>query len=536
MNKNKNFNARPSQKEMKEVESLYESNQLELLETKLRKLIENYPKTSILFNILGITLQKKGFFQDAIGFFKQATEIQPNFDHAYNNMGNVFKLMGKYEEAVISYQKAIKINSRYAEAYSNLGNVFKELGKINDSILNHRLAIKINPNYAEAYSNLGNTLSELAKFEEAADNHRLAIKINPYYPEGYSNLGNALGELGKLDEAVDNYRKALKLNPEYKESILNESLIRLTQGKFEIGWKGYEFRFYKSAVTLMRYKIDKLWDGNYLNGTLLVWGEQGIGDHIIFASMLTDLKKYAKNIILEIDRRLVNLFKSYFYKINFLNIKVIGLEKKSVISFDKHIAIGSLGQYLRKTKKSFETTPKKYLIPSHLNEKKFKKKLLDNKKIKIGLSWKTLNKKQQFRNIDLEEMLPILSNPNCDFINLQFGKTEEDLQHIKSKHRINIKTISEIDNYNNIESLAALINCLDLVITIQNTTAHLAGALGKKTWIMLTKNARWHWTINEKKSLWYPSAKLFKQDKLGDWNTVINSISMHLKNYKVIKN
>ena len=126
-------------------------------------------------------------------------------------------------------------------------------------------------------------------------------------------------------------------------------------------------------------------------------------------------------------------------------------------------------------------------------------------------------------------MLPILSNSNCDFINLQFGEFDEDLQHLKLEHGINIQAIKDIDNYNDIEGLAALINCLDLVITIQNSTAHLAGALGKNTWIMLTKNARWHWLTNEKKSLWYPTAKLFRQEKIGDWNTVINSIGMNLK-------
>ena len=161
--------------------------------------------------------------------------------------------------------------------------------------------------------------------------------------------------------------------------------------------------------------------------------------------------------------------------------------------------------------------------------KEIKNKFFQDKKFKVGLSWKTLNKKQKFRNINLEQMLPILSNTNCDFINLQFGKFDEDLQQLQSKHGIKIRTIKEIDNYNNIEDLAALINCLDLVITIQNSTALLAAALGKNTWIMLVKNPRWHWLINKKKSLWYPAAKLFRQEKIGDWNTVIKSIAMDLK-------
>ena len=200
--------------------------------------------------------------------------------------------------------------------------------------------------------------------------------------------------------------------------------------------------------------------------------------------------------------------------------------------FDKHIAIGSLGQFLRQSKQSFKNTPKKYLLPSESKENEIKKNFLPNNKLKIGISWKTLNKKQQFRNVNLEKMFPALSNDKFDIINLQFGECNEDIKKVFSKYKINIKTIKNVDNFNDIESFAALISCLDLVITIQNSTAHLSCALGKNTWIMLAKNARWHWLINEKKSLWYPTAKLFRQHENGNWNTVINSISMELKKIK----
>ena len=465
MKKNKDLNTRPSQKEMTELENLHKLNQFDSLEEKTREVIENHPRVSILYNILGIALQKKGDFNESILNFNQAINIQPNFDLAHNNLGNVLKETGKFEEAMISYQQAIKLN----------------------------------PNYAEAYS----------------------------------NLGNALGDLGKFEEAITNYRQALKRNPKYTFFDYNEALIRLTLGEFDVGWKKYEYRFGATKVSFMRYQTDKLWDGNYLDGTLLVWAEQGVGDHILFASMLTDLRKYAKNIILEIDKRLVNLCRRYYEKINFSNIKVINLEKKLVSNFDKHIALGSLGQYLRKTKKSFNTTPKKYLLSSPAKEKELRNKFFVNKKFKVGISWKSLNEKRKHRNIDLTQMLPILSNPHCDFINLQFGKFDEDLQQLQSKHGIKIRTIKEIDHYNNIEDLAALINCLDLVINIQNSNSDIAGALGQKTWVMVSKIPEWRWTINEKKSPWYPTTKLFRQEKAGNWNSVINNINMDLK--KLIK-
>ena len=193
---------------------------------------------------------------------------------------------------------------------------------------------------------------------------------------------------------------------------------------------------------------------------------------------------WGTKIIIEIDKRLVPLFKRYFEKNNFSNIQVKNIDERLSGGFDKHIAIGSLGQFLRQSKQSFKNTPKKYLLPSESKENEIKKNFLPNNKLKIGISWKTLNKKQQFRNVNLEKMFPALSNDKFDIINLQFGECNEDIKKVFSKYKINIKTIKNVDNFNDIESFAALISCLDLVITIQNSTAHLSCALGKNTWNM----------------------------------------------------
>lgn len=533
MQKNKNL---PTQEETKELEKLYKSNQLDELEKMAKKLITNYPKAFMLYNILGIVYQKKGKINDAISNFKQSINIKPNFAHAHNNLGNALKHVGEFTKSIESYKQAIKIEPSYAEAFSNFGIALKELGRLDESLKNLRKAIKLNPNYSEGYSNLGNTLSELGEYQDAVNNHKHALKLNPNYPEGYSNLGNCLGELGKFDEAISCHQKAIKLNPKYLHSIFNESTIRLTLGQFESGWNQYEYRFDRYGVGLLRYEKEKLWNGKYLDGVLLVWAEQGIGDHILFGSMLTEVRKFAKKIILEIDKRLIELFRRYFNSINFSNIEVVAMEKKLINNFDKHIAIGSLGKYFRKSEKSFESTPKKYLIASTARQKELKSKFFKNDKINIGISWKTLNKKQQFRNVNLEQLMPILSNPSLNFVNLQFGKTDEEIKKLNSEHGIHINTIDNIDNYNDIESLGALINCLDLVITIQNSTAHLAAALGKETWILLVKNARWHWTLlNKKKALWYPMAKLFRQEKFGYWNNVIDAVNIDLKKFQSAK-
>ena len=528
----KKSNHLPPKSEMQNLEHLFKQNNLVLLEKKIRALILSYSKVPVLYNILGVVLQKKKKLNEAISSFTKAISLNSNFDQAYNNLGNVLEETGKFEEAIKNYKKTIEINPNYGPAFSNLGNVLSELGRFQEALINQKQSVELEPNNPEFNNHLGNSLKDLGKHEEAILSYKKAIKLNNNYAEAYSNLGNVLDELGNLEEAISNYQYAIKLNPQYKKANLNESLVWLKLEKFDVGWKKYEMRLGEGTNIDIKYPKTKMWDGKYLDGTLLVWGEQGLGDHIIFASMLLDLTQHAKNIVLEIDERLENLLKRYFEEKNVLNIKIYNDKKTLAGTFDKHIPIGSLGQYLRKSTKSFENTPKKFLVPSSKREKDLKIKLSENNKLKIGISWRTLNKKQKFRNIDLKLMDPIFSNTNCEFIDLQFGEFKSDLQYLRSEKKVNIKSINEIDNYNNIDELASLINCLDLVITIQNTTAHLAGALGKKTWLMLAKNARWHWFRSEEKSIWYPSIKIFRQEEIGNWNTIINNISMELKYLK----
>ena len=519
-------------------------------ENDFDKAIEHYKKAIKIksdyaeaYNNLGTTMQKIHNLNEAILNYKFALKNKPKFAEAYNNLGTALHKVGSFNDAIFNFNQAIKIKKNYEEAITNLGNSLFEQGNFQEAIIKYKSAISINSNYAKAYSFLGNSFTKLGKYDEAIANHRKAIEIDPKSEEVYCNLGNTFAEMKIFKEAINNYHKAILINPNYNEALFNESLAKLTLGEFEEGWKKYEFRFDRKSnyhqdinvINSMRYPDSKVWKGEYLDGTLLIWAEQGIGDHILFSSMLTDLSKSAKYIIIEIDNRLVNLLKRYFDKLNFSNIKIKSTDKKLPDGFDKHIAIGSLGQYLRKSKESFKNTPKKFLVTSNSIENKLKKNFFKSKKFKVGISWKTLNKKQQNRNIDLIQMTSILSNPNCEFFNLQFGNSYNDIKEIFSKKKIKIQTISEVDNFNDIDSFAALINCLDLIITIQNSTAHLSCALGKKTWIMLANNARWHWLLNEKKSLWYPTATLFRQEKIGDWNTVINSIGMELKKLEIFK-
>ena len=270
------------------------------------------------------------------------------------------------------------------------------------------------------------------------------------------------------------------------------------------------------------------------NGTLLVWSEQGIGDHLFFGRMVWCLNSYAKKIIFIVDKRLVQLFKDSLFSQSINNIEVVSYDKNNLVTnFDKHIPSGSLGKFFAKNDKAIlKFSRNSFILKNEINEKKVINFLSNFNGIKVGLSWKSHNKNEQHRNIPLENLVSIFNKKNFTLINLQFGNNEHEILEINKNLGIKIYNLEGVNNLNDIYDLSTLIKHLDLVVTIQNTTAHLSLGLQKKTFVLLPINSRWHWGVNNKKSIWYPAAEIFRQSRYNYWEDVLNSVKIQLdKNY-----
>jgi len=433
----------------------------------------------------------------------------------------------KYQEALICYQDAIKLDPNYSESHNNLGNVYKELNKYQEALACYQDAIKLNPKYAEAHYNLGTAFQELEEYYKAISSHQNAIKLNPNNEKFYYNLALAEIELGKYHSAIENYKKALSISADYTSAKHNLARLHLATENFSAGWSDYEMRQDSEIVPQRVKNILKLrqWDGKPFDGTLFVHGEQGIGDLIIHSSIIEDLRKIQSKIILTVDERMLSLFQR-----SFKDIDVRGYDSNlNYADNDRHIPLASLGSFLRTSIDDFPKQPEAYMVPDPERVEHFKSILPKSKKLRVGLSWKTIGARSDKRTIPLSQMAKLLTLPDVEFVNLQYGETSDEREEFKEEFHKEIIDFNKYNLTNNFENLTALIESCDLIITISNVTAHIAGAIGKKTLVIVPLSTLWHWFHKRSNSLWYPNVELFRQQQYGQWEDVIEKLYNEVK-------
>lgn len=508
---------------------LQENKQLEEAKINYQKAISLNSNYIQAYNNLGVLLKDLGKLDDAIICFKRVIKIKPNYPTAFNNLGVVLQDIGDFENAIKNFNQAIFLNPNYAEAYNNLGNCLKDTGKFTEAIKNINKAISIRPKYYQAYNNLGTTLRNSGKFQDAKQYYKKAIALKPDYAEAYNNLGVVLKDLNEFAEAESAYQNAIKIKPDYPEAFYNLGFTYIKQHKFEEGYKLLEWRW--KTVKRIGNKFSSLkpiWSGEP-NKKVLLWKEQGIGDEIMFGSIIKELFLLSKSLVVYCDKRLIPLFqRSLPKKINFIS------EPKQIESdsYDFHIAMGSLPYFFRKKLDSFKEAAKGYLISDSKKTENLRLKLTGglNQKI-VGISWhtKSINNLSSFRNIKLHQMVMMLNNFNVTIVNLQYGDTTNEINSVKSELGIDIINIEEIDNLYDLDGLSSLISACDFVVSTTNVTVHLSACLGKDTRVLLPINPDARWAFKGQYSYWYDSVKLYRQVNLGDWNEPLNQLRNDIK-------
>ena len=358
---------------------------------------------------------------------------------------------------------------------------------------------------------------------------KLLIKNkNSSYLHNY--LGVCLAQQKKFDEALASIDKSLSIEPDADDALFNKAVINLRLGKFREGWELYTAGISKEdniREISEKYFSDQtpLWDGKTFDGTLLVYGEQGIGDQLMFGTVLEDLLKVQKNVAIVVDERLTKLFAR-----TYPSIDVYGLnEHLTFLSYKKHIAIGDLCKFFRNDIQSFKEGDFKNFETSPEIDNQIKRLMPLGHGLKIGISWLTFAKKNaKKRSLSPEELSSIVNSSDHTFINLQYGDTRENLEHFSKLSNKSLYDIPGIDLTYNIDSLASIIKNCDLIITIDNSTAHLAASLGKPVWILLPTNNDFRWMEKREESVWYKNALLLRQAKKDSWSEVIQNINSAL--------
>ncbi|MBF0359356.1 MAG: tetratricopeptide repeat protein, partial [Magnetococcales bacterium] len=390
------------------------------------------------------------------------------------------------------------------------------------------LAIK--PDHAEAHNAVGIVLKEQGRYDAALSYLKKAVSINPGFADAYSNLGNTLKAQGRVAESIANHEKAVSIQPNNSKAIKNLSLSQLLSGDFKAGWENFNCRWQSDQSSYKRFKKYRmpLWQGGPLAGKrILLWDEQGVGESILFASMIPELIKLVADITLECDKRLIPIFLRSFPAITCISTDDLEAANGG---FDYHIPLGNLGRWLRADFNSFPKKKFHLIVDQGKRLELYKRYKRPGKVMLVGISWYSKSITYGQKSIKLQELLPLLSTPGMVFVDLQYGDTSKERRELFESTGIEIIHDEAINQMRDLDSFAAQVAAMDMVVSISNTTAHMAGSLGVPTLLMLGRVPLWYWMMDCQDSPWYSSLHLFRQKKPGEWEEVVEQVVKAVNN------
>ena len=522
--------ANPPQDQLEALVALYNKGQLNAAVEVAQLLLADFPASFSVWNILGAANLGLGRTPEAEVGFKKAAQFNPNYADAHNNLGTVLQEQGKLGEAIEAYRRALKIKPDYTEAHNNLGNIFKEQGNLDEAIGAYKHALKLKPDYSEALYNMGNALRELGELDQAIEAYERTLKIKPDYAEAHNNMGNALKDQGKLGAAIEAYNRASNIKPDFADAHFNLGLAHLTQYDFIKGFHLFEWRWKtKQNISAQLLWSKPKWDGQK-GKRVLLWAEQGIGDEIMFASLIPELNSICSKLIVQCDERLIPLFKRSF------SSDIIYQSRQNLIQdteYDFQISNASLPNIFRTSIDSFKKTAGAYLKCQDYRSDELRNLILKNgaKRI-IGISWHSASviDGARHRNIVLEQLAGHLCDNETEIVSLQYGDVSEQISVLKQSSGMNVTEIKDIDNRNDTDGLAALIMACDQVVSIDNMTVHLAGALGVDTKVLLPFGPDWRWGVKQARSYWYRTLQLYHPHRPNEWGEVLVELQKDLQN------
>jgi tetratricopeptide (TPR) repeat protein len=483
----------------------------------IAKAIKEAPGDANLHHVKGYVLQGAGRLEEAAESYAQALALMPDAALSHTNLGNVLKSLGRLDEAVTHHRRAVAIDPAFAEAWSNLGLTHKAAGDRDAAFESFEQALALKPDNAEFHYNFANALLDGGRGAEAAEGFARTVTLAPGHVRAHANLGVALKEEGRMDEAIESLRTAIALDPAYADGHWNLSLALLLNGQFEEGWREYEWRRQIPEIGVRSFDAPA-WDGKPLNGkTLLIHAEQGLGDTLQFIRYARLAKDKGGTVVFECPAPLMKIAASA------PGIDRLIARGDAPAPFDIEIPLISLPAVLGS---SAETNPAQlpYLAPDAALAAAWGERLGGGGGggFNIGIAWQgnPSYKADGRRSIPLAHFAALTGIGGTRFISLQKGHGAEQLLGFAGGEAITDPG-ADFDGTNGafMDSAAVIAN-LDLVITSDSAIAHLAGALGRETWMALPRIPDWRWGLEGETTPWYPTMRLFRQRSAGDWDEV----------------
>jgi len=502
--------------------ALQELGRLDEAVASYERAIALRPDYGECWNNCGVALQGLQRFEEAIARFDQAIALKPDFAEAWNNRGAALRDLKRFEEAVTSYDNAIALKPNYAEAFGFRGHALAQLKRLNEALASYDRAIALNPNDAEVFANRGTVLQDLNRWDEALVSYDQAITLKPDSAGAFNNRGVAQGYFKRFDEALASYDKAVMLQPDYAEAFSNRGLLHLLLGSYKNGWEDYEWR---GKIPRVPPSIGSaIWRDQDLTGRhLFVSTEQGLGDTIQFARYLPLLVERKAKVTFLPPPNLIRLLRPL----------AVGLRIVTSIgeleTFDFHCALLDLPL---RFKTDLSSIPAKvpYLRAEETLVSRWKQRLGAHG-FKIGIAWQgnPQSGADQNRSVPLSQFARLSRVNGVRLINLQKHHGLDQLARLPPE--VKIETLG--DDFDGgpdaFIDTAAVMETLDLIITSDTSVAHLAGALGRPTWVALRNVPDWRWLLDRSDSPWYPTLRLFRQVEWSCWEPVFAEIEGELR-------
>jgi tetratricopeptide (TPR) repeat protein len=469
----------------------------------------------------GRTLRRLGHFEEALAAYDRAIQLHPGNAECHSDRGATLHALGRFEEALAAYDRAITLNPGLASAHYNRGVTLHELARYDAALHSYDRVLELQPDNAEAYNSRGMTLQAMQRGAEALASYDRAIALDPQYADACCNRGVLCYSLGRVDEALDGYQRAIALQPGHVPAHLNMAILKLLAGDYDEGWNLYEWRWKGVQENVIRYFPQPLWLGEQpISGkTLLIYAEQGFGDFIQICRYVEMVEALGAKVVIEAPGALAPLAAS-------LKGRPRVVERgRPLPSFDLQCPIMSLPLAFKTTVGTIPASVP-YLYVDADRQKKWQRKLGARTRPRVGLAWSgnVRLKTGQNRILPLDQLKPLLHLP-VEFHALQKEFRPEDGATLAQCKELCLHP----DDLHDFADTAALIQEMDVVISVDTAVAHLAGALGKPLWVALPYVADWRWMQQRTDSPWYPTATLFRQPALGDWASVVCAIEQRLR-------
>ena len=483
------------------------------------------PDFARAYDHLGVALSEVGRSDEAIESHRKAVELDPSCAGAYNNLAIALGSQNRFDEAIANYQQALHLEPDLADTHYNLANVLRQQGRYEEAIADFSRAIELRADHAEAYNNMGRALKECGRLGEAMENYEKAIDLNPRLAEAYNNLGLLHRAQGQYDQAIESCQKAIQLKPEYANAHWNYSLALLSCGRFGEGWEEYQWRRKAKLGAILDAQREKpaSWDGSPFAGKrLLIRYEQGMGDNLQFIRYAPIVKARGGTVIFETLRPLLALLEGFEGIDELVEASPDG---RPTVEFDLDVFVLDLPRVFGTT---VETIPADipYLHADRAKVDAWSEKLPSDG-FKVGVVWagSPRHTDDANRSCSLEHFGPLGQIDGVRLFGLQKGPAASQTQQIEGT-----MPFSNLgDEFEDFADTAAAIENLDVVVSVDTAVLHLAGAMGKEVWGLLPFDADWRWLRERQDSPWYPTMKLFRQSKPGDWDGVFDYVAAELR-------